>query len=292
MSRIFDGLQKSQAERHGIEARNLSAAELLELAEHARAAERESASERLGGPVNTRTDLSSLRQPELHPLPLEDEGAKPTPHTLKIDDTQRDQLTNFIQHVFLMPKAEAPRTVVLAGTESGNGCSWIACRVADILASHVKARICIVDANLRSPVLHQMFRVDNHYGLSDALEATEPIPSFVRPLGRRNLWLLSCGATATHHSLLSLDRMRLRLTELRQYFTYVLLDSPALSVGCDAVVLGRAADGVVLVLKANSTRREAARKAVLNLQSAGVRILGAVLNRRTFPIPQAIYGRL
>ena len=220
------------------------------------------------------------------------EDVKP-PLELEMEEKQRDEIMKFIQHVFLMPGAEAPRTVVLAGTEPGNGCSWICCRAADILASQVKGPICIVDANLRSPGLHQMFGVENHHGLSDALEATESIRSFVSPLGRQNLWLLSCGANATdRRSLMSSDRMRLRLAELRQYFKYVLIDSPALSLGNEGIVLGRAAEGVVLVLKANSSRREAARKAVQELQNAGVRILGAVLNQRTFPIPQAIYNKL
>jgi Mrp family chromosome partitioning ATPase len=86
--------------------------------------------------------------------------------------------------------------------------------------------------------------------------------------------------------------MRLRLAELRQYFEYVLIDAPALSRGSDSIVLGRAAEGVVLVLKANASRRDVARKAVQDLQNAGARVLGAVLNQRTFPIPQAIYAKL
>jgi receptor protein-tyrosine kinase len=86
--------------------------------------------------------------------------------------------------------------------------------------------------------------------------------------------------------------MRLRLAELRGYFKYILIDVPALSLGSDAIVLGRAAEGVVLVLKANGSRREAARKAVQDLHAAGVGLLGAVLNQRTFPIPQAIYEKL
>jgi Mrp family chromosome partitioning ATPase len=86
--------------------------------------------------------------------------------------------------------------------------------------------------------------------------------------------------------------MRQRLAELRKYFEYVLIDAPALTPGNDGIMLGRAAEGVVLVLKANASRREAARKAVQDLQNAGARILGAVLNQRTFPIPQAIYSKL
>jgi len=58
------------------------------------------------------------------------------------------------------------------------------------------------------------------------------------------------------------------------------------------MALGQAAEGVILVLKANSSRRDVARKAVQDLKNAGVRILGAVLNQRTFPIPQALYDKL
>jgi Mrp family chromosome partitioning ATPase len=46
------------------------------------------------------------------------------------------------------------------------------------------------------------------------------------------------------------------------------------------------------MLKANSSRREIARKAVQDLQAANVRVLGAVLNQRTFPIPEALYKKL
>jgi len=153
--------------------------------------------------------------------------------------------------------------------------------------------VCVVDANLRSPGLHRVYGLENHNGFSDALESTQPITTFVRPLGRPNLWLLSCGSdVANRNYLLNAERVRARITELRQYFEYVLIDSPALSVGSDTVLLGRIAEAVVLVLKANSTRRDAARKAVQDLQNAGVRVLGAVLNQRTFPIPQSIYSKL
>jgi protein-tyrosine kinase len=246
---------------------------------------------------DTRTELSSLpplrdasqpRQWEIQGEPVECE-----PLQLEIEEKQRHEIMKCVQHVFLMPRAEAPRTVVLTGIESGNGCTWICSRVAEILASQVRGPVCVVDANLRSPALHHNFGVANHHGLSDALNGTESIRNFVSPLGRQNLWLLSCGANATDsHNLLISDPMRLRLAELREYFEYVLIDAPAMSLGVESIALGRAADGVVLVLKANASRREAARKAVQELQRAGARILGAVLNQRTFPIPQAIYTKL
>jgi Mrp family chromosome partitioning ATPase len=250
-----------------------------------------------GEMLDTGTEVSPLPplQVESQPLQWESEGepVEFPPLKLEMEEQQRDEIIKFVQHVFFMPGAEAPRTVVLTATEPGNGCSWICCRAAEILASQVNSPICVVDANLRSPGLHQNFGVENHHGLSDALGATESIRNFVRPLGQQNLWLLSCGANPTNsQSLLISGSMRLRLAELRQYFEYVLIDAPALSLGSDGIALGRAAEGVVLVLKANSSRREAARKAVQDVQNAGVRILGAVLNQRTFPIPQSIYTKL
>jgi Mrp family chromosome partitioning ATPase len=86
--------------------------------------------------------------------------------------------------------------------------------------------------------------------------------------------------------------MRALLPELQREFDYVLIDAPPIVSGDDSVVLGRSAEGIVLVLRANASRRETARKAVQNLESANVRVLGAVLNRRTFPVPESIYRKL
>jgi|SRR5579863_516374 capsular exopolysaccharide synthesis family protein len=218
---------------------------------------------------------------ELHPLQLKMEGA------------QRDEMFKLVQRVFLMPGAGRGRMIVVSALEAGNGCSWICARMAEVLASQVSGSVCVVDANLRSPGLHREFEVPNHFGLTDALQVTEPVRRFVTSLSRPNLWLLSCGAEVDGmHSMLSSDRMRALLPELQREFDYVLIDAPPIESGDDCVMLGRSAEGIVLVLRANSSRREAARKAVQNLEGANVRVLGAVLNRRTFPVPESIYRKL
>jgi Mrp family chromosome partitioning ATPase len=52
------------------------------------------------------------------------------------------------------------------------------------------------------------------------------------------------------------------------------------------------ADGAVLVLEAHTTRRESARKAKECLEGANVKLLGAVLNKRTYPLPEVLYNRI
>jgi Mrp family chromosome partitioning ATPase len=105
--------------------------------------------------------------------------------------------------------------------------------------------------------------------------------------------MVSCGSAAEKaQELLSSSRMQARLEELSSLFNYVVIDASPMSSSKEAIVLGAASNGVVLVLKANSSRRETARNAVQELNAARVQVLGAVLNQRTFPIPEAIYKRL
>jgi capsular exopolysaccharide synthesis family protein len=215
------------------------------------------------------------------------------PLQLKMEETQRDEIFKLVQRVFLMPGAGRGRAVIVSGMEAGNGCSWICARMAEVLASQVSGSVCVVDANLRSPGLHREFGVPNHYGLTDALQVTDPIRRFVTSLSRPNLWLLSCGAEVEGmQTMLGSDRMRALLPELQREFDYVLIDAPPLETSDDSLMLGQNAEGIVLVLRANSSRRETARKAVRNLESASVRVLGAVLNHRTFPVPESIYRKL
>ena len=117
--------------------------------------------------------------------------------------------------------------------------------------------------------------------------------SFVKPVFNESLWLLSSGpVTADSSNLLTSQRMKRLSAEMRKEFDFVIVDAPPLTRYADAIALGHLSDGIVLVVEANSTRREAALIAVENLRSANIQILGAVLNKRTFPIPEKIYSRL
>lgn len=215
------------------------------------------------------------------------------PLELAMEEGQRDEMFKLVQRVFFAPGSDGAHLVVISGTESGNGCSWICSRMGEVLASQVSGSVCLVDANVRAPGLHREFGVSNHYGLTNALQGREPVRNFVTPLSRANLWVLTGGEEIEGSpTVLGSERMRSLLPELRREFDYVLIDAPPLRGGDDTIMLSRNAEGVVLILRANSSRRETARKAVQDLEAAGIRVLGAVLNRRTFPVPESIYKKL
>lgn len=208
------------------------------------------------------------------------------------DNAGVDEVSALVQRVFLISGNETPRTVLFTGSEAGSGCSWMCARAGEALAGRISGSVCIVDANLHAPSLHAQTGIPNHHGLSDALLESGPISSFVTQLSP-NLSIVSCGSAVERGaSLLTSNRMLARLNELNSMFNHVLVDAPAMNGSREAVLLGAACDGVILILKAHSSRRETARGAVREFQTAKVRVLGAVLNQRTFPIPSSIYNRL
>jgi polysaccharide biosynthesis transport protein len=233
-----------------------------------------------------------------HPL----EWNRSVPVVLPTADQQQSEIPydsptgaaalELVQRIFLSYKEVRPHLVVFAGIEHKNGCSGTAVSVAACLAENA-GRVCLVEANFRSPGLPALFGTTNHYGLTEALRENTPIRSIARALNNDRLWLLSSGSLAAESpSLLNSERLSNRFTELRAEFDFVIVDGPPMTPYSDAIALGKLADGVVLVLEAESTRREAAVAAVENLRSAQIEILGAVLNKRTFPIPEKIYRRL
>lgn len=198
-----------------------------------------------------------------------------------------------VQRVFLLPGVAAPKVIVFAGVDVGNGSSSLCASAGQALAAQVGKPICVVDGNLRSPRLHDFFGGDNLRGFSECVSQSGPIRSFARQCKGSNLWVLTSGFhVAEPQALLNSGRLRQRINELSAEFDYVLIDAPALSACSDASLLGQSADGIVLVIEANATRRETALKCKEALESANIKILGAVLNNRTFPIPEAIYRRL
>jgi protein-tyrosine kinase len=212
---------------------------------------------------------------------------------LEVEGLARTEVMKLVHRLFFAADSQGARQVSFIGTEPGNGCSWICAHAAEILASQVAGTVCALDCDFHTPTLHREFQVENHYGLADALIGNGSIRQYARQLSRPNLWLLSSGSRSEDASSpLNLERVHQRISELRAEFDYILVDTAPLSFGNHGVVTGAWSDGVALVLKANSSRRETARKVLQELQAANVQVLGAILNQRTFPIPDKIYSWL
>lgn len=93
-------------------------------------------------------------------------------------------------------------------------------------------------------------------------------------------------------SLFESDRFDTFLKSMRAVFDYIILDGPPVPSFSEARVLCPKVDGVVLVIEAGKTREQVAVRAKKDLEEAGGKVLGVVLNKRKFQIPGCIYKRL
>jgi Mrp family chromosome partitioning ATPase len=205
----------------------------------------------------------------------------------------REEEIKLVQRIFPTTGQRSPQIVLFSGVESEAGCASICIRTSEILAARSEGSVCLVDANLQSPCLHQYLRVDNFKGLAEAVLESGPVQDFTQKLPDCNLWVMPSGSATAQLSFPgAYDRLRSRIAELGAEFRFVVIHSSPLHLDAASILLSRWTDGVVLVLEANRTRRETARRMKQNLEAANVSVLGVVLNNRTFPVPEALYRRL
>lgn len=198
------------------------------------------------------------------------------------------EIVRLVHTLFLSGGTSAPRRVLFCGLDAGDASGRLCVRAGEVLAGELPARVCVVDAKLRAPSLHRYFASDEIPPLyGDGRGESRP-----RQMGN-NLWFVAPGdLLANGDSGSGAEQLRFRLREVGKQFEYVLIAAEPVGLGTDAAVLGPATDGVVLVLEANKTRRVVARSAKEALEATGVRLLGTVLNNRTFPIPEKLYRKL
>jgi capsular exopolysaccharide synthesis family protein len=141
------------------------------------------------------------------------------------------------------------------------------------------SRVLLLDVDLRRPRCHQALGLANEHGLSSFLAGRMELADVIRPINGSRLFFAPAGPTPPNPAeLVGSARMCEAIVGLRDAYDFVILDSPPVLPVTDAVVLGREADGAVLVVKGYDTPRDLVRRARDQLLQANVHLLGAVVN--------------
>jgi capsular exopolysaccharide synthesis family protein len=156
-----------------------------------------------------------------------------------------------------------------------------------IASAEQRHDILLVDADLRRPRLHERFHLPNDYGLTNLLERSDPserlgssrLDALVQPTHIPHLWVLTSGPTdaASPDRLFSADLDAL-MQHFQRRFDFVFIDTPPMLMYSDARILGRMAEGLVMVVRANTRSREELRAAIQKLVQDRIRVIGAILN--------------
>ncbi len=175
---------------------------------------------------------------------------------------------------------EPIRTLVVTSANPKEGKSTTLSNLGIVMAQSGKS-IVLVDADLRRPMLHRIFQVQNKRGLTDLLlQETPVLDGCLQQTGIENLRILTSGPLPPNPSeLLGSKKMQHLMDVLTAEADVVLFDTPPALAVTDAVVLGSQTDGVLLVTDAGKTRRGAARLAVENLRKVGATLTGVAMNR-------------
>jgi polysaccharide biosynthesis transport protein len=140
-------------------------------------------------------------------------------------------------------------------------------------------RVLIVDADLRKPRQHRIFRIKNLDGLTNFLSTQIDIRQLVKPTEIPDLYLINAGPVPPNPvELLGSEKMGAMIDNLKQYFDYILFDSPPLLPVSDAVVLGPKIDGVILVAWGGKTSRDALKRAKEKLDTHQIKCAGVIIN--------------
>ena len=175
------------------------------------------------------------------------------------------------------------QAVLFTSPSAGDGKTTVASNLA-IAMAEMGRKVVLIDGDVRRPRLHEVFGISNDWGLGDMLSektpvATIPLMKLVRETKVPGLYLLPSGTkNMSASSLFQSPNMATLLGHLRKEFDMILIDASPMICFADARVLGRIADGVVLVFRAGRTTIESALFASRRFAQDGTRVIGTVLN--------------
>ena len=171
------------------------------------------------------------------------------------------------------------KTVLITSSLPGEGKSTTATNLAIALAQAGQT-VCLIDADLRRPMVSEYLALDRSAGLTTALVGIADVEELLQPWGEDSLYVLTSGQIPPNPSeLLGSNEMKNLLRRLEESFDTVVIDAPPLLPVTDAAVLSQHVAGVVVVVGSQKLRYQDLEKSLGALQMVDSNVLGIVLNR-------------
>ena len=180
--------------------------------------------------------------------------------------------------ISLLPNGSNYRAIAVSSTKSGEGKSLATSNLA-IVCAQAGSKTVLIDADLRRPTLHELYKLPNGRGLADYLANTKEFEEIVQTGAIPNLDYVTSGPIPGNPSeLLSGQRFADFLEIARQRYDRVIVDCPPVSAVSDPLSVASRCDGIVFISRFNKIRREHARRIVQRLKEAGVQTIGGLIN--------------
>lgn len=194
-----------------------------------------------------------------------------SPHNLTVTEAFKTLRTNLVY-------TEGVQVIAMTSTVPNEGKTVSSFNLACAFAQMNK-RVLLIDADLRKGSMRRFFTLNTKVaGLSEALSGQSG--HIIQPTVVPNLDITFAGKVPPNPTeLLSSDIFESILSSLRNTYDYIIIDTPPMKVAMDAAIIGRIADGVVLVVRNDFVKKQELRRTKIQLERNGARIIGTVLNR-------------
>jgi capsular exopolysaccharide synthesis family protein len=174
------------------------------------------------------------------------------------------------------------RTLLITSALPGDGKTTVAANLAYAMSG--ASSVLIVDADLRRPRVAEYLGIEGGVGLTDVLLGEVPLERAKLRWSDSDLDILPSGPVPPNPAdVLTSAAMRGLLESGLAAYDVVIVDSPPVLSVADAALLSPLVDGVVVVIDARRTRQSQAVQAVRELESAGARVVGVILNNVKIP---------
>ncbi|MEX2187368.1 MAG: polysaccharide biosynthesis tyrosine autokinase [Pirellulales bacterium] len=183
------------------------------------------------------------------------------------------------------------RVFAVTSAVSGEGKTSLVSQLAISLARATGKRTLIVDADLRSPNLHEIFDARLGPGLADVLRGQCEITDAIVEEVAEGVHLLPAGrVTSSPHNYLGNGAIPRLIGQLREVYDFIVIDTPPILSASESLVLAKAADGTLLCALRDISRSRQVRLASERLTMAGVNLMGAVLSGTSARRYASTYG--
>jgi len=229
----------------------------------------------------------NIRLPSLGVIPLQ-ERLIPNAITRSlltgpdITDPVSEAFRSIGTFLLLSSASHPPKTILITSPNAKEGKTTICINIASALSEAVGNGI-IIDADMRKPRLHHIFKVDNKDGLSRYLSGNIPFSEedgrLMKPTSIKGVSVIPSGPTPPNPSeLLYSSRMKDLLDALQARYNFVIIDAPPVMGIPDSILLSNLVDGTVLVVRSGETQKSALAETKRIFNSVNTKLLGVVLN--------------
>ncbi len=169
------------------------------------------------------------------------------------------------------------KVIVISSSVPREGKSTISANLA-LSISQLGRKVLLVDGDLRNPSQHQIWEIPNDFGLSNVLKGELDLEKAVHEV-MPNLQVLTSGEL-NHNPAMLLDssQMAIFVGQVAQRYDFAIIDSPPLTVAADATILGKIANGILLVVRPGIVDSNSVIQAKELLEKADQNVLGVAIN--------------